>query len=168
MRSIDQFPRWIVLWCALWPLAAAALESDRQQPVYIEADSVDIDEGSGVSVYKGNVVLTQGSIHINANLVTVTHQESGDKLIAEGQPVTFEQQPDAGKPLVKGRAQRTEYQTDSEILLMIGDAVLIQGKDSFKSDRIIYDRSKAVVKAGAAAQGSGRVKITIDSPGQKK
>ncbi|OQX44175.1 MAG: lipopolysaccharide transport periplasmic protein LptA, partial [Candidatus Sedimenticola endophacoides] len=52
---------------------------------------------------------------------------------------------------------------DSEILYLIGDAVLSQGKDSFKSDRITYDRVKAVVKAGASAKGKQRVRATISS-----
>lgn len=44
---------------------------------------------------------------------------------------------------------------------MTGDAVLNQGKDTFKSDKIIYDRARAVVKAGASAKGKERVKVTI-------
>jgi lipopolysaccharide export system protein LptA len=49
---------------------------------------------------------------------------------------------------------------------MIGDAVLIQGKDSMRSDRIVYDRVKSVVKAGAAAKGKQRVRISIEAPGK--
>ena len=147
---------------------AGALQSDKEEPIGVEADSVDIDEGQGVSVYKGNVEVTQGSIHITAEKVTVTHKKGeADLVVAEGTPVTFQQQPDGDKGLVRGRALRTEYRTDSEVLLMIGEAVLTQGKDSFRSDRITYDRARAVVKAGAAAQGKERVKITIQSPRTK-
>lgn len=164
MRSTDtvHIRRILPLLALLLPAALPALESDRNQPVQIEADGVDINEGTGVSVYKGNVVLVQGTIHINADQVTVTRKsEKKDFLVAEGNPVTFEQQPDDKKSIVKGRAKRTEYDTGSELLTLIGEAKLVQGEDSFASERIVYDRAKAVVKAGAAAQGSGRVKITI-------
>ena len=46
---------------------------------------------------------------------------------------------------------------------MIGDSVLFQGKDSFKSDRITYDRTKSLVRAGASAKGKQRVRISIES-----
>lgn len=143
---------------------ALALESDRQQPIELAADSVDIDEGKGISVYKGDVDLRQGSIHLRADVVTV-HQRDGktSKIVAEGLPVKFKQQ--AANGPVKGEARRVEYEVGSENLLMAGDAVLIQGKDTMRSDRIVYDRVHSVVKAGAAAQGKQRVRISIEAPG---
>jgi lipopolysaccharide export system protein LptA len=150
----------------LWLLAAPgagtlALESDRTQPIQVEADSAEIDDGKGVSTYQGNVVIRQGSIRIEADRVTVQQKGSGsEKVTAVGSPVRFQQQPDKGE-LVKARAKRAEYAIDSELLYLLGDAVLIQGSDNFRSDRIIYDRGHAVVKAGAAAQGKQRVQMTI-------
>ena len=38
---------------------ALSLSSDRNQPAYMEADQVTIDDQAGTSVYKGNVKLTQ-------------------------------------------------------------------------------------------------------------
>jgi lipopolysaccharide export system protein LptA len=35
-----------------------------------------------------------------------------------------------------------------------------------RSDRIVYDRVKSVVKAGAAAKGKERVRISIEAPGK--
>ena len=66
-----------------------------------------------------------------------------------------------------GRHQADDANSDE--VELIGKAVLTQGKDSFSSDRILYDRHKAVVKAGAAVKGGGkggRVRITIN-PGGK-
>ena len=144
--------------------AGFALESDKDQPVELAADSVDIDESKGRSIYKGDVDLRQGSMRLLADVVTV-HQKKRKptKLIAEGRPVKFRQQSDKGP--VKGEAGRMEYEVDSENLVMIGNAVLIQGKDSMRSDRIVYDRIRSVVKAGAAAKGKQRVRIKIEAPG---
>ncbi len=142
---------------------AHALESDKDQPIEMAADSVDIDESKGTSIYRGDVDLRQGTMQVLADVVTV-HQEQRKptKIIAEGKPVKFRQQSDRG--MVKGRARRVEYVVDSENLVMIGDAVLIQGKDSMRSDRIVYDRVRSVVKAGAAAKGKQRVRISIEAP----
>lgn len=145
--------------------AALALESDKEQPIELAADSVDIDEGKGVSVYKGDVDLRQGSMRLRADIVTV-HQigRKPSKMVAEGRPAKFEQQSDKGP--VKGEAKRVEYEVDSENLLLIGDAVVVQGQDSMRSDRIVYDRVRSVVKAGAAAKGKQRVRISIPAPGK--
>lgn len=141
---------------------AAALESDQQQPIYMEADGVEINDGSGASIYQGNVVVTQGSIRMTADQVTVTRRPSGaDHIVAIGNPTTFQQQMEGKKELIKGRSRRAEYTTDSEVIVLIGDAVLTQAKDMFKSDRIIYNRIKGQVLAGNKAQGKQRVRVTI-------
>ena len=149
-------------------LAAAgtpALESDKEQPIELAADSVDIDESKGMSIYRGDVDLRQGSIRLLADVVTVYQDKrKPTKIIAEGRPVKFQQDTDKGQ-VIKGRAKRAEYEVNSENLVMIGDAVLIQGKDTMRSDRIVYDRVKSVVKAGAAAKGKERVHISIE-PGK--
>jgi lipopolysaccharide export system protein LptA len=144
--------------------AAAALESDRDQPIELAADSVDIDEGKGVSVYRGNVDVRQGSIRLRADVVTIHQSDRGpSKVVAEGRPVKFQQQSTQGP--VQGEARRVEYEVASENLVLIGDALLVQDKDSMRSDRIVYDRVKSMVKAGAAAKGTERVRISIEPPG---
>jgi len=151
----------LVLLCG----ALQALESDRDQPIELAADSVDIDEGKGVSVYRGDVDLRQGTMRLLADVVTV-HQagRKPTQIVAEGRPVKLHQQSADGP--VRGEARRVEYEVDSENLVLIGDAVLVQNKDSMRSDRIVYDRVKSVVKAGAAAQGKQRVHISIQPPGK--
>lgn len=161
--------RWLAIALLLiLPISAQALQSDKDQPIDVEADGVDMNDSNGISIYKGNVVLTQGSIVIKADKVTVTQMGNGaDKILAEGRPMTFRQETDGNKGTIKGQATKTEYHANSEIIYMIGNAVLIQGKDTFKSDRITYDRSQAVIKAGASAKGKQRVKVTIGSKKKK-
>lgn len=144
---------------------ALALESDKEQPIELAADSVDIDESKGVSIYRGDVDVRQGSMQLRADVVTVHHNKrKPSKVVAEGRPAKFRQSSTKGP--VKGEARRVEYEVGSENLVLIGDAVVVQGKDSMRSDRIVYDRVKSVVKAGAAAKGKQRVRITIEAPGK--
>lgn len=147
--------------------AALALSTDKDQPIDIAADSVDIDEGRGTSTYTGNVEVNQGTIRLNADKVVVEHKPGQPRIVnATGKPARFRQLPDNSKVYVTGTAQQLRYRLDSEELVLTGDAQLTQGKDKFHSDRIVYDRSRAVVKAGAAAQGKERVRVTIQ-PGQR-
>jgi lipopolysaccharide export system protein LptA len=97
-----------------------------------------------------------------ADRVTVRHQPSRQpsRIIATGTPARYRQQTDKGQE-VKAEAKRMEYDATRKEILLIGKARLTQGRDSFSSDRILYDRNKAVVKAGASAQGHQRVHISI-------
>ncbi|OOZ36787.1 lipopolysaccharide transport periplasmic protein LptA [Solemya velesiana gill symbiont] len=162
---------WVLLTLLLaLPGLSSALESDKDQPIYIESDSVDFDDEKGVAVYKGNVELTQGSIRVTASSITVTQSKDkdSDHILAAGNPVTYKQESDGDKGTIRAQMKRMEYDSNSEILHMIGDAVLSQGKDTFKSDRINYDRTKAMIKAGASAKGKQRVRVTIQSNKKKK
>ena len=142
---------------------AAALQSDKDQPLDLEADSAEIDEAKGVSVYTGNVVAIQGSMRLEADRLRIFHTGSkAERIEAEGKPAKFQQLTEDSPEPVKARGLRMEYKLDSEELILIGDAVVIQGKDTFQSDRITYDRVKSVVKGGAAAKGKERVRIRVD------
>ena len=74
-----------------------ALESDRDQPVEIEADSAEFNEPEGLTTYIGNVRLIQGSIELLADEIQL--RTVGDQiveLIALGRPAQYEQIPEPG------------------------------------------------------------------------
>jgi lipopolysaccharide export system protein LptA len=173
MKSISKQLLQLGFLLSLWLLSSSsvyALESDVEQPITVEADSMDIDDGSGTSVYRGNVELHQGTLTLKADKLTVIQgrgKGKSDRVVAEGSPAILRQLPDGKTEYIEGRAQRMEYSVDSELLLLIGKASLRQGKDNFASDRIAYDRSKAMIKAGKSAKGNQRVKVTISSKSKK-
>ncbi|MCF6282018.1 MAG: lipopolysaccharide transport periplasmic protein LptA [Candidatus Polarisedimenticolaceae bacterium] len=153
----------MVLLLALLPFTAWGLTSDQDMPIYVEADSVDIDDQSGVSVYLGNVQVTQGTMHLLADKVTVYRVEKKtERIVAVGKPVRYRQQMDNSTDEVKGRALMMEYFVTDERLYLIDDAELIQGLDNFSSDRITYFRNRSLVKAGASAKGKERVRSVIN------
>jgi lipopolysaccharide export system protein LptA len=142
---------------------ALALPDDQNQPIEIAADGVEIDDGRHLSVYSGNVEVQQGSMRLWADQVTIHHKHSGrpNRIVAVGAPARYRQLTEEDQE-VQAQAKRLEYDANSEEVLLIGEALLTQGKDTFRSDRILYDRSKAMVKAGASAKGKQRVRISID------
>ena len=46
-----------------------ALSSDKDQPIEIEADHAKLDDIQRVAVYQGDVVITQGSIRLNGDIL---------------------------------------------------------------------------------------------------
>ena len=53
-------------------LPALALTGDTDQPIHIESDQQSLDMQGNIVTFTGNVVVTQGSIKINADKVVVT------------------------------------------------------------------------------------------------
>jgi len=138
---------------------AWALKDDDKQPMLIEADKVELDEAKSTSVYVGNVQVDQGSMRLLADHVTVYHH--GDRrvkyIIALGQPAKYKQLMDGDDGEVQAFAKRMDYDAVKDELVLIGEALLIQGTDRLSSERIVYDRAQERMRAG----GSGRVRITI-------
>ena len=147
--------------------AVHALKTDQEQPVYLEADSVLVDEQKSESVYTGHVQVRQGSMELLADQVTVHHypDRRPEHITATGSPAKYRQAIEGQKEDVHGEALRIEYDADKDEIAFIDKAVLYQGKDTFRNDRIIYDRATGEVKAGAIAQGKERVRILVN-PGQ--
>jgi lipopolysaccharide export system protein LptA len=114
-------------------------------------------------LYEGGVEITQGSLKIWADKLWI-HRRQGktEKIIGEGRPVRFRQLPDKDAEEVHGEARRVEINAQRNELLLIDDASLEQGGNRFHSDRILYNRDKAVVRAGASAQGKKRVQVIIE------
>lgn len=159
MRSA--IPLLLCLGCSTLPHLAAALSSDRNQPMYVEADRADIDDKQGVSVYHGNVKITQGTLQLTADELTVT-TKNGDivKAIALGKPATYRQRPDNKPQDVEAEALRMEYYADEQKIILLQKAVVRQAGDTFRSERIHYDIATDKVNAGAGSP-SDRVRITI-------
>jgi lipopolysaccharide export system protein LptA len=152
-----------VLLLANWVHAA-----DQDQPLYIEADSVELDEQQATSLYIGNVIVVRGTMRIEADRMLVSHRPDRQPkhITAWGTPANYYQQGEEGAEESRARALQMEYEVAKDEITLIDEAVLTQGNDRFSSDRIVYDRANARVKAGASAAGSERVEITIAPEGE--
>lgn len=158
-------PAILLLALGLWSACPAlALDSDQEQPLYIEADAAELDDKQSFSLYIGNVEVEQGSMRIFADEVLVHHRANRQprKIIAIGNPVRYSQALDDDPNEVKGHSLRMEYEADRDEITLIDEAELTQGEDRFASDRIVYNRITERVTAGASAQGRERVKIRIE------
>ncbi len=162
--------RLLPLWLALILSGAAhALPEDRNAPVEVEADQAEIDQAADRTVFTGRVQVVQGSFTLWADEVVIQYRDGKPhEAVATGRPARFRQLPEKGKAWVKGRGRRIVYRFDQDEVTLIGDAELEQEQDRFRSDRIVYDRGAARLKAGAAAGGKARVKVIIHPESQNR
>lgn len=153
------------LCAALLALPALAEKADRTKPVNLEANTVTLDDVKKVSVYQGNVILTQGTLMLRADQVDVTQNENGlDKLSATGRPVAFRQKQDGREEYIEGFADRIEFDSINSQLELIGQAQLRRGRDELRGARISYNSNTEfykVVGQPDAKTPSGRVRAVI-------
>lgn len=156
-------------WCA----AAAGLASDKDQPIEVEADTAELDDAQKLSIYRGNVIVTQGTIRMTGDVMTVHQTEDGelDTLILEGRPATYRQLPENSAIHDEAEALRMEYYELRNYVILIREALVTQEGLRFSGDRIEYDTAQSKVKAWSAKSTGGegaqpaapgeRVKIII-------
>ncbi len=139
-------------------LPLLALGADRAQPIHIQADRVEIDDQRGMSYYRGHVKVTQGSIVLEAEQVTLYHpQRRLVRAVAEGHPARYRQRLKEG--LLRAEARRIDYRIKARRLILEGEARLWQRGNTFASERIEYDIAKDLVLA--RGRPKGRVEVII-------
>jgi lipopolysaccharide export system protein LptA len=150
----------------VWLPAAFALPTDREQAITIQSDRALRDEKTGLTVYAGNVKITQGTLHIRADNITLFNDKRGlYKVIAEGNPAHYQQQPSADKPLIEAEGKTIEYHADVQLLHLIENASLNQDGTLMQGQRIDYDIQKQVVTASGELDTTKQAK-SDQKPGQ--
>ena len=153
------------LCAALLAFPAHAEKADREKPVNLEADTVTLDDIKKVSVYQGNVIVSQGTMMLRADRVQVTQNANGlDKVNATGHPVAFRQKMDGRDEYIEGFADRVEFDGVTSQLELIGQARLRRGNDELRGTQISYNANTEffkVVGQPDAKTPSGRVRAVI-------
>lgn len=147
----------------LTPAVALALPSDREKPISIEADHAQLDDRDGVTQYKGDAILTQGTLRITGDIITFFYDENKQltKAVAEGKRATYQQVHKPGENPVKAKALKMEYYADRQKIYLIGDGYVWQNGDEFTGNYIEYDIARNIVSANSKP-------VTVDGETQKK
>jgi lipopolysaccharide export system protein LptA len=166
LRFLPTHLRFALCLLTLLPTFSSALESDRQQPIRIQADAAIVDETSGSSVYKGDVIITQGTLKVTANEVEIfTADGEVIQIIAKTDKDSevlahYQQQINEAMDMVVADAQKITYLVQEERLHLSGDARLQQVQDVFTGQLLYYDLGRGIVNLNSSG-GSDRVNMTI-------
>ncbi len=143
------------------PLYSQALPSDANQEIKLLADKATYSERTGVTSYSGNVIITQGTLKLTADNITVnlSPQRSINSAVATGRPATMQQVVTQEKGLAKGQANEIEYNAVNGIITLKGNAKLTQNGASFAGNVIRYSLKAGDVEATAGS--SQRVELIL-------
>lgn len=165
-------PLCLVLLCHAGP--SFAERTDRDKPMHMEANTVNVDDAKQISTFEGNVQLLQGTLSIQADKVVITQDQGGFyHCTATGQPAHFRQKRDGANEYVEGYGERIEYDTRGEVAEFFGKARIKREGDDVRGEHIVYSTRTEVFQvsgthdaASAGTQGSGRVTIVIQPHGK--
>ncbi len=184
---VPKLGQWrLALACAalLCALPAHALQSDRNQPLLVDAGAMHYDDVKQLDVFTGNVVVTKGSLVIHAQRVEIRQTPAGYAMaVAFGDaahPATIDEALDAapGEPTatLHGHALTLRYDGRDDVFTLQGQALLERLLDGRVSDRaqgqtIRYDNlhDRFLVTAGqggsTASNPDGRVRVMLTPRG---
>ena len=149
-------------------LPARAERADRDKPVNIESDRMNADDAQKTAVFEGRVVLTQGTLLIHADRLTVRQDREGfQSAVAVGRPATFRQKREGLDEHIDGEAERIEYDGRADrVQLFNGARVRRDGGDDVRGSYISYDSKTEFFSVQSAKDASpqsrdGRVRAVI-------
>jgi lipopolysaccharide export system protein LptA len=148
---------------------AQAERADRGKPINLESDRMHVDDAQRTSVFEGNVLMTQGTLSIRANRVTVRQDKDGHQYgSASGNPAVFRQKRDGAEGYIQGEAERIEYDSKLDRVEFFNRARLLrEPADEVRGNYISYDSRTEYFTvtggAGTSASGdpAGRVRAVI-------
>ena len=155
--------RFCAMLCLLtFSIPATALETDRQQPLEINANATDGTLGDGITTMRGNVEIRQGTLHITADEAEVKKADGRVQSVTfRGQPAHLEQEIDE-QGLVKATATVIVYQVANGLVTLTGNAYVQHPQYQISGDLLTYDLKAQHFEGSSAENGNGRIHIRLD------
>ncbi|MDC0475442.1 lipopolysaccharide transport periplasmic protein LptA [Methylophilaceae bacterium] len=133
---------------ALFSQFAISEEADSDKPIEIEADTMIVEETKNISTYEGDVILTQGSLVINADKLIIREDRQGfQHSTSIGNPTTFKQKMEGSDEYIEGKALRIEYDGHMDKIHLYEEAFVKRGNDEVWGDYIMYDATSEFAQA---------------------
>jgi lipopolysaccharide export system protein LptA len=135
----------------------------------IEADSVDIDDKKGLTVYRGNVDVRQGTLHVTGETLVIEKVNGEVKIVTVvGKPATYKQRPDNKPQDVTARARKLQVYPKRDLVRLERNASVTQEGNVYNGNIIEYDNKNDIIKmkgnigtTDTGKKSKGRVRMTI-------
>ncbi|MBO1926296.1 lipopolysaccharide transport periplasmic protein LptA [Thiomicrorhabdus sp. 6S2-11] len=165
-RQLGKFSVNTLLACILaTPSVAFSAERtlEKSQAISINADQLLVQEKQGISRYQGNVEVTQGELQLNGEQIKIIHPNNQLQSIEiSGKPATFKRVDEKSGNVTQGHAQKILYQSKTDTLTFIGDALVEEaGKHKISGAKLVYDLQKQTLQAESSSQNNERVQVIL-------
>ena len=147
---------------ALAPSLALAKASDRNQPMTLDSDSSDCNQGDANSrcVFSGNVLITQGTLEIRADRAEIVQRNGEiDQVILTGRQAKMKQQMDDGT-MMNASADRIVFEPGKDLLTLTGNFKIESPRGSNSGQKMVYNMGTGQMQSG----GDGSRVRTVIQP----
>ncbi|ALK08316.1 LptA/OstA family protein [Blastochloris viridis] len=178
------------------PNALQGFAKNRDQPVRVEAASLEVRDRDRTAVFTGNVVVQQGDTTMRSKQLVIHYNLDADKGQDKGQakgqaakgqadksqaaktategvaPRQIERLEASGGVIVNTREQTATgdnglFEMKKNTVTLSGNVVLMQGPNVLRGERLVVDLNSGVSRIEAGKGGSGRVQ-GLFVPGSEK
>jgi len=167
MLSINRQPAtrtglWLFLCLSCLCLPLMALESDRQEPLEVNANSTDGTLGDGITTLRGNVDIRQGTLHITADEAEVSKIDGRvNSVTFRGKPAFLEQEIEE-QGLVQASSNVIDYQVASGLVTLTGNAEVKHPQYQISGELLTYDLNIQHFQGSSDGNVNGRIHIRLD------
>jgi lipopolysaccharide export system protein LptA len=177
------------------PNAVQGFSQNRDEPVHIEAGTLEVRNKDKVAVFSGDVHVVQGDTDMRCRLLVVYYE--GDSGKVQANPSTSALPPAGGKTNValpqpgfggQQRIRRLEakggvvvkrnnqvatgktgiFDMISNTVTLVGDVVVSQGPNVTRGDRLVVNLTTGVSRVESGKNGTGRVRALIQPSSAKQ
>lgn len=180
----------LLLAVTITPAKAIENSATLNAPINIAADSAEQNEKKGITIYRGNVSIEQGSLTINADTVTIqtknvsataasgdsANQTEGDEvientarsvttIIASGLPARFTQTPPGQSNAINASGNTIRYAIDTGVIQLEENASIDKLGSKVSGEKIEYFINEELVRAVADPSDKKTRVHTVIIPG---
>ena len=165
-----------VLWLASPQMPHAAdnrpqIQHDTDQPIEINADSLEVEQDQQVATFRGNVDAVQGEIRLRADELKVHYRNGGgDTAGAAGAIVRIDAVGNVfvSSPTETAQGNTGVYDIDNREITLTGQVVLTRGENVLRGERLVLNMATGRSRIESGGQGGGERVRGIFVPTQKK
>jgi lipopolysaccharide export system protein LptA len=154
------------------PNALQGFSQNRDQPVHIEATTLEVRDKDKVATFSGDVRVKQGDTSLRCKSLVVVYEQNGEagpksKTLQAASPGPGGQQRikqlEARGGVVVTQKEQTAtgerglFDMKSNTVTLVGNVVMTQGKNVLRGERLVVDLTSGVSKVESGKNGQGRV-----------
>lgn len=137
---------------------ALARSDDSEKPIHITADTAELNDKTGVSIYRGDVEMVQGTTILTGDVITVyTKNNDVTKMISVGNLATYQETTDDGD-IVYAESEEMIHNSPEKKVELFRKGKITQTGNVIKSDYILYLTEEGLIDTGTKKD---RIKIVI-------
>ncbi len=134
--------------------------TSKKEPIEITSDRLDFDYKSRRTVFRGNVEVIQGEVHLLTDVLTVDYKQVGDK--QEVEAVNADGHVTITQGSKKATGTHAVFDQTARTVVLTGNAVLEEGSNQVNGDKIVVHPDESRMEV---ISENRRVKVVL-FPGQ--